>query len=240
MVLTVYASINAILHLALVHKKSFHNTDSKSSDLAAFIVLLTHMIVHPKLRAYPATIDLIFDVTMHFSDGTSSSYVTSKYNSNVDTDTRPDIPDDLRAQLARAESARPYHDPQLRYLFGSFPFPDRSLALLKLPHLPPPPPPRNTPAARFPGASSRPPTPSAQFPSTPSGQHPQQNTPGMSPTVQRVNTGDQQQQQQQQMVNVPTEPRRVLFVPRYWELLPEPNGIDTAIDLRLFAARQVL
>lgn len=143
---------------------------------------LKSLIIHPVLEVYPCMAEHVFDVTVLLSDLLS---------------------DDVRIQLALADSARSADDPRSSFILGSTAPIDGWLVLTKL---------VNPPQAAQSIAHSQPQTPApAQTPSS------QFQTPQMSgsgaPTPQQRYFNQQQRQQQmqaqqvQQMRNYPQYPQ---------------------------------
>lgn len=103
--------IHALLHLAIIHKPSFQTGKSSAQTQAAFLWLLRCLFTHPALQCHPTTTEHAFDAAAYFSD---------------------DLPDDLRAHLAKLDAARPTPDPRSAFVFGSQPALDGWLGLVTL------------------------------------------------------------------------------------------------------------
>lgn len=247
-----------MLQLAVIHRRSFQDGKSLSSNQASILWVLRSFLVHPRLQQNLDQLVYAFDVAALFTDGTNSP--TNFLHTPQDADQTTDLNDTVRAQLSKLSSTKPPHTPMTNFLFYTAPSPDAWLGLVS-PHLAsnqsgtpnPLPQTPNTPTrVNAVGTPNRPITPQSTA-GTPTGAppQPQQQQQQQQPPPQRMMPGQQQQQQQAQLtlqqMQAKHDLRPVPFVMRRWEILPDPasgatgSGTvnDTALSLSLFEARKV-
>ncbi|KAF2625958.1 hypothetical protein BU25DRAFT_492495 [Macroventuria anomochaeta] len=174
-----YTWINALFRVLISHSASLVRNATHQHQTALMIALKS-LIVHPALEVYPRIAEYIFDVAVILSDLLS---------------------DDVRTQLARAESTTCADDPRCSFIVGTTMPIDGWLVLTK---------PVNQPQPAQNLAPSQPQTPApiqSQY------QNPQMPGSG-APTPQQRYFGQQQQRQQQmqaqqaqQMRNYPQYPQ---------------------------------
>jgi mediator of RNA polymerase II transcription subunit 12, fungi type len=100
--------IQALLHLAILHKPACPPQSKPLHELVPFISILVLLLNHTKLQSSPETLEYIFDVAAYFSD---------------------DLSDDQRNHLGKAEFQKT-SDPRISFLFGSSQSPDAWLGLV--------------------------------------------------------------------------------------------------------------
>ena len=170
--------MNALFRILLSHSTSLVQNATHQHQ-TALMVALKSLIVHPVLEIYPRIVEHIFDVTVILSDLLS---------------------DDVRTQLARAESTTCADDPRCSFIVGSAMPIDGWLVLTKPVN-------QQQPAQNL--APSQP-----QTPTPVQNQHQNPQMPGSgAPTPQQRYFNQQQRQQQmqaqqaQQMRNYPQYPQ---------------------------------
>ncbi|KAJ4346207.1 RNA polymerase II mediator complex subunit [Ascochyta clinopodiicola] len=168
-----YTWTNALFRVLISHKTSLVGNATHQHQ-TALMVALKSLFVHPLLELYPHIAEHIFDVTVVLSDLLS---------------------DDVRIQLARAESTAPADDPRFSFIVGSATPIDGWLVLTK-PVNPP------QPAQSF--APSQPQTP-VNIPSQ--YQSPQMSNSAASSPQQRYFNSQQQRQQQMQAQQLRSYPQ---------------------------------
>lgn len=63
--------LDALLHLAVIHRGSFQDGKSLASNQASILWTLRSFLVHPKLQQQPDHLVYAFDVAALFTDGMS-------------------------------------------------------------------------------------------------------------------------------------------------------------------------